>query len=179
MQLTRKERQAANEALLSAEKARRLFNYDPGTGELTWKARASNRIKIGEQVGYVTKVGYRQVGVTGVSYLTHRIIWLMQTGKWPSGEIDHEGGYGGDNRWENLRDVTHRENACNTKLPSDNTSGAMGVFWAAHCGRWRATITVEGRTIHLGYHDIFEDAVAARKAAEIKYGSHKNHGRAE
>jgi len=36
---------------------------------------------------------------------------------------------------------------------------------------------VDGKTIHLGRFDKFEDAVAARKAADIKYGFHPNHGK--
>ena len=36
---------------------------------------------------------------------------------------------------------------------------------------------IPGKQIHLGYFDDKKDAIAARKAAEVKYGFHKNHGR--
>ena len=43
--------------------------------------------------------------------------------------------------------------------------------------KWRAQIRVDGKRKHLGYFDTFDDAVAARKAAEIEHNYHPNHGR--
>lgn len=40
-----------------------------------------------------------------------------------------------------------------------------------------AGICIDGKTICLGSFSEIEDAAAARKKADIKYGFHKNHGR--
>ena len=117
------ERTKAKEALLPAKEARRLFKYDPTTGILTRRVGVQGiNGKAGSEVGYVVKRGYRIVMVAGVTYQAHRVIWLIQTGRWPVGEVDHERGDKDDNRWSKLRDVTHRENGCNQKRRSDNTS---------------------------------------------------------
>lgn len=60
---------------------------------------------------------------------------------------------------EMLRSKTVRRN---------NHSGVPGVDWLAGVRRWRATIGFQGRRIYLGKFDRFEDAVEARKAAEIR-----------
>ena len=41
--------------------------------------------------------------------------------------------------------------------------------WDESRGLWVADIGYEGKTIHLGKFDNFEDAVNAREAAELKY----------
>ena len=55
------------------------------------------------------------------------------------------------------------------KLNRNSTSGCRGVSKMAETGKWRATITVDRRSIHLGTFDEFEDAVRARRAAERQY----------
>jgi len=37
----------------------------------------------------------------------------------------------------------------------------------------------KGKAVHLGFFDDKDDAIAARKAANIKYGFHANHGAAK
>jgi hypothetical protein len=54
-------------------------------------------------------------------------------------------------------------------LRSDNTSGCTGVCWHKATQRCAASIYVNGKGIHIGEFDIFEDAVKARKEAEEKY----------
>ena len=38
----------------------------------------------------------------GELYRAERVAWLLQTGEWPEGEIEHINGDHGDNRWANL-----------------------------------------------------------------------------
>lgn len=58
------------------------------------------------------------------------------------------------------------------------------LFWRVRARKWFATINAcnawiahKGERINLGYFDVLEDAVAARKQAEIEYGYHPNHGK--
>jgi hypothetical protein len=91
--------------------------------------------------------------------------------------VDHIDGNGSNNRLSNLRVVTHQENMRNTKLSSRNTSGTIGVWWSLSSERWQAQIRVENKNLYLGRYTNKDDAIEARKAAEIKYGFHENHGR--
>lgn len=45
-----------------------------------------------------------------------------------------------------------------------------GVDYVPKRQKWTARLRVGGRTVHLGYYDTKEQAVAARLAAEKKYG---------
>ena len=52
---------------------------------------------------------------------------------------------------------------------SANTSGHKGVSWDKSRNKWYAYITVNYKLINLGRFSILEDAIEARKKAEIKY----------
>lgn len=58
-----------------------------------------------------------------------------------------------------------------------SSSGITGVYWCEETNKWRARIQVNGKKIGLGSFARIEDAAAARKAAEVKYVFHANHGR--
>nr|DAQ07322.1 MAG TPA: homing endonuclease [Caudoviricetes sp.] len=98
----------------------------------------------------------------------HRLILGNPDAKY---DVDHKHGYESrnDNRKSNLRLATRSQNIINVGLKSNNTSGCTGVGWYKHLNKWVARITVNGNKIHLGVFNNFDDAVAARKAAEEKY----------
>ena len=163
-------------AILTKEKVRELFNYDPESGLLTRRIRTGMNTKIGKEAGHLNKKHkYRYVEYMYKAYLVHRVIWLWWYGEWPKDEIDHINGDGVDNRIENLRGVTHVENGKNQKFRSHNTSGVMGV--RRHGGKWQACINANGRRLSLGHFVELADAILARKMGEKKYGFHQNHGR--
>lgn len=84
--------------------------------------------------------------------------------------VDHINGNTLDNRKENLRTCTRRENCRHrTKLAKNNTSGIHGVYWHTEKKKWQAKIKVNYKHKHLGYFITKEDAGRARKEAEIKY----------
>ena len=53
------------------------------------------------------------------------------------------------------------------KIRKDNTSGVPGVSYHGKLKRWAAYIYKNGKKIQLGFYDLFEDAVRARKEAEM------------
>jgi hypothetical protein len=56
------------------------------------------------------------------------------------------------------------------EITKKNKSGIVGVCWSEARKRWRGHITVNGRSIHLGFFESKERAIAAREAANRKYG---------
>jgi hypothetical protein len=166
----------------SAVYIRGLLNYAPETGEFVWRWRNDvpqwwNTRYAGKVAGKDNGRGYWTITIGHRSHKSHRLAWLVMTGELPSGHIDHINGVRNDNRFANLRDVSRTENNRNVALRIDNISGCVGVCWVKREGQWVAQIAVNRRNIHLGYFDCLEGAIAARKAAEITYGFHPNHGR--
>ena len=162
---------------LTADVLREIFSYNTDTGVFTRKVSTNNRAKPGEIVGCLRPDGYLCTSIAGKLYQLHRLAWLYARGAWPEGQIDHINGDRTDNRVSNLRDVSHMENGRNQKLGSTNKSGANGVHWFPSRKKWRATITVNGKSLHLGYYDTVAEAADARKLADEKHEFHRNHGR--
>jgi len=89
----------------------------------------------------------------------------------PEIKIDHENRNPRDNRKNNLRIATSKQNAVNKSLQPYNTSGVTGVSRAKSKGypnyiKWQAFIGNEGKIYNLGRYDTFEEAVIARLRAE-------------
>lgn len=165
----------------------RLLRYSPFTGALHWKARPANMFPDaasaarwnGRYAGTPALTaknasGYLTGIVLGRHVKAHSVAFAIAHGRWPR-EIDHINGDKEDNRLVNLREVTRQENSKNRSMRSDNRTGIVGI--SARHGKWLTRIQADGRSICLGTFDKFEDAVAARKAAEARYGYHANHGR--
>lgn len=159
--------------ILTQKELKALLHYNPSTGVFTRIKRTSNKINVGDIAGYKNDNGYVLIGLKGIARRAHRLAWLYMTGSWPKYEIDHINHIRSDNRFINLREVTHQENAKNTPLRKDNISGVTGVYWVRD--KWMARINIKPKYISLGcFADKFE-AICARKSAEIKYGFHPNH----
>lgn len=171
-----------HERRLSCDDAKRMFRYDKRTGKLFWReiGQLSRHIAVGDEVGTTSYRGtngaYRTVVITGYgAYLVHRIIWLIVRGKWPDNQLDHEDGDGLNNRLRNLREADDDVNSKNMPLRCDNRTGCPGVH--RRRTNWFARICVHGKIINIGTFNSVSSAVRARKAAERRYGFHKNHGR--
>lgn len=152
---------------LNYERAHERLRYCRETGRLTWRTHR-NKSKIGKQAGAVCGE-YVQICIDGENYKAHRVIWLMEKGKWPECLVDHRDSDGLNNRWRNLREATHRENARNKRPGKRNTTGYVGVCPDKASGKFEAHIGVDGRTVHLGKFQCVTAAVAARCAAEKHY----------
>ena len=152
--------------VLTQRNVKKLFIYDEETGKLF--KRFSCRKETGSWMN-----GYRMVGIKYKSYLVHRIIWLYNYGEFPNGDIDHIDSCRWNNRLNNLRIVSHVENAINIPKRSHNTSGITGVSFHIASNKWQAQISYKKKRISLGIFSLFKDAVIARYNAEKKYGYHK------
>lgn len=83
--------------------------------------------------------------------------------------IDHKNRNPLDNRLDNLRPCTVQQNSMNRSIQRNNTSGVTGVYWSNTYNKWIATIKINGKRKHLGYFKEKEDAIEARRQAEIIY----------
>jgi hypothetical protein len=153
---------------------KRSLIYDPSTGKLTW---AQGTKFAGNEAGHRTKRGHITINRKGKPHQAHRIAWLLYYGSWPVNGIDHIDGDPSNNKISNLRDVGQDLNNKNKCIRMDSSSGVTGVAWCTATNKWRAYISVHGKTRRLGQSASFERAVQLRKAAERKYGYHPNHGR--
>lgn len=175
--------------MLTPEELHELLECSPATGELRWRARpmslfASRRscatwnARYAGQVAMTAKNahGYACGPILGKTYLAHRVVWAMANGVWPGEQIDHLNGDRTDNRLVNLREVSHRENSINACQSRNNTSGATGVYWRHDIAKWTSKIGIQGKVVHLGIFDSFDEAVAARASAQREHGFSDRHG---
>ena len=163
--------------MINHDRAVEVFDYNPDIGDLIWKVRTSNRIKVGDVAGTILATGYIHVRVDSIFYLAHRLIWLMTHKAWPVAQIDHINGRRADNKLNNLRSVDVQGNRRNAAKSKNNTSGITGVCWGKRDRKWHAQVTVDYQNKSLGWFGSLLDAACARKSAEKKYGFHPNHGR--
>lgn len=161
---------------ITSEQLRELFDYNEKNGVLLWKEIPKTSQSKSWLAGCVMNDAYIVIGINGKSYLAHRLIWAYVTGEWPE-YIDHIDHNGLNNRFNNLREVTHGENIKNLSRAKNNKSGVTGLWLDKRYSVWTARINVNKKNVNLGsFKDKFE-AICARKSAEVKYGFHENHGR--
>lgn len=154
------------------------LSYDSRTGIFKWEIRASSHVPKGSRAGALHKqTGYVRIKILGRSYRAHRLAWLIMYGSFPPDQIDHINGVKHDNRIINLRAVTPAENNRNRAFDIRNKSGHIGISYNKKTNRWLARIGGNHKRVNLGSFDNLEDAIEARRIAEINYNYHPNHGR--
>lgn len=162
-----------SENISAAHVAERLA-YDAETGVFTWKPNESgspqwNGRFAGKATGSVdSDTGYVRIRLGSKLYYAHRLAWLLTTGDWPAGQIDHRNGVRTDNRLANLREATRAENAQNVALRKDNRAGATGVYLCRRSGRWVAEICASGKRHRMGGFGTAEEARTAYLAAKAE-----------
>ena len=113
----------------------------------------------------ISKTGYPVANVKGKVTKLHRYILGLSN---PNIIVDHKNRNKLDNRKINLRICTILENSRNTTKSKNNKTGYLGISFAGK-NKFRARIMVNGKEIRLGHYEKIEDAIKARKEAELKY----------
>ena len=160
---------------LTPQELRTLFDYNPYTGEFSWRVTRGTRTKIGDKAGCVGNRGYYTLCYKRRPITAHRAAWAIVYGAWPRDELDHINGDKEDNRISNLRECSRLQNEYNKGPSPQNRLGIRGVKASSH-GKYYAQIRIEGRLTHLGTFETAEEAEAAYKqAAERVCGSFAAH----
>jgi hypothetical protein len=150
--------------MLTQPRLREALQYLPETGEFVWLERPSNRVRIGDIAGSISR-GYVTIRVDVDLYRASRLASLYMTGRWPCGDVDHINGVKHDNRWANLRDVPHAVNIQNErKARSTSSTGILGI--RPHGPGFQARIKLDGKTQCLGTFATSAEAHAAYVAGK-------------
>jgi hypothetical protein len=157
---------------------RESLEYDFLTGNLIWLERPLHHFadKRAQKIVNTKHAGtiagtlnneHIAVNFKGKRYPAHVLVWFYAYGEWPELGIDHINNIHTDNRLENLRMATVRQNGYNSKKRKDNTAGYKGVKKRGN--KFTARIMVNGHRIFLGTYDTPEEAHAAYCKAAKKY----------
>jgi hypothetical protein len=135
----------------------------------------NNKYKHSGEVGSVftgsPDQGYRRVSVLGRMVQEHHIVWYLHTGEWPKQPLDHIDGDRCNNRPDNLRLSTHKENTrAFRKVKKGAGSKYRGVTLDKGLAKWRSRIMTDGGRKHLGYFTCEKEAALAFNYAAIKCG---------
>ena len=152
---------------LTQARLKEVIDYDPLTGIFVWKKSLSANAIVGSTAGSKTKFGYIVIQIDRKIHKAHRLAFLFMEGYFPENEIDHINRVSYDNRWCNLRHVSHQCNMRNKSVQRNNSSGITGICLDRE--RWKAQIRVSKKKINLGRFVNFNDAAKARWEGEKKY----------
>lgn len=147
--------------LPSQEFLREHFFYDPETGQFLHRCPLTkdpiDRSKVKDP-----RSKYRITIIGKTAYPTHRLCYLYYHGPFDeSFQIDHINCDKHDNRINNLRLATVREQMRNRPIRKDNRTGFKGITFDLSKQRYRARIRVENKRLHIGWFDNPEDAYKA------------------
>ena len=114
-----KGRQGTKVKTLSANRLRKVLNYNPATGLFRWRVHKGPN-NVGTVAGCIHRPkGYRQICVDGKIYRANRLARLYMTGKWPKLEIGYINHNASDTRWANLRAMTPSQRGATTSRTAE------------------------------------------------------------
>lgn len=161
--------------ILTKDTLQEFFNYNTVTGEFTVKKLHSQHSRVGDTVGSRDIHGYYRVTIYDKMYRIHSLIWVYMTGKYPD-MIDHIDRNPSNNKWENLRECTSSQNACNTLGKSSNISGIKGIVKYGKTGGYRATVTKNNIRHSKCFRELDDAIEYIRDIRERVHGKFTNHG---
>lgn len=137
---------------------RGLFEYHEDGYLINRTERCKRHAKKGDRVGANrNNINYRQVRVDGKNYREHVVIWCVVKGCMPE-IIDHIDHNRLNNKIENLRSVTHKQNI------RHGSGRQAGITRKGN--KFLAAIRVDYVRRHLGTFKTYDEALIARKKAE-------------
>jgi hypothetical protein len=158
--------------MLTQAYVKRLFDYDPLVGVLTWRIRPNSRIAAGSRAGAASyhpngKSRDRHVCIKRKHYPESKIIWVWMTGIWPQDEVDHIDVDPFNNVWLNLREAKRSNNGANRH------TYRKGLKWVHPNGkRFYSQVRHQRINHYVGTYDTEQEAHdAAYLVAQRLHGS--------
>ena len=159
---------------VSVQRLREAVDYNEETGAFVWKTRPEHHFqgkahparwngKYAGKTAFTSACprGYFRGCLDGAFLYAHRAAIALRDGKWPDGEVDHVNRDKSDNRLENLRVVSHRENRLNTADCENDLAGIR----RGKSGQYVVQCKVKGRSRYVGSFGSLVAAISARNAA--------------
>lgn len=103
------------------------------------------------------QIPYAKAKIDGKNIRMHRLLLNAPTNL----QVDHINGNSLDNRKENLRLCTHRENQQNRSVHRDGR--LCGTAYNKPLKKWRAKFTKDRKAFHIGYYETELEAHQAYK----------------
>ncbi len=142
--------------------------------QVSWWGRVRNSktgriLKPGTSGPGYLKVDLSKKGIRKTHYI-HKLV----AHEWVSNPeekrcVDHIDGSRTNNHWENLRYATHSENGMNAKIRIDGSSVYKGVSYQAKTKKWKGTIVLERKCIHLGLFESEREAAESYNTAAAEH----------
>lgn len=139
------------------------FTVDPETGIFTNIRTGNSRRNPHKDGGLFIET---HVNGKRVRLKAHRLAWFIYYGEMPPTLVDHINEDRADNRKCNLQLLSHRDNLVKSLRKKGGTSSQWtGVTWDKQASKWRAKVTIDGKSKYLGlFHNQFLAACAYQNA---------------
>lgn len=141
-----------------------LLNYNPKTGEFTWK-KSRGAKKAGAKAGYIRDGQYVIIRINNQCCPANRLAYLLMTKEQPDLDkvVDHKNEIKSDNRWDNLELTTVGKNNCSKREPKCyQLNTRNGITW------YQAVFTLDGKSHTCGIYKTPEEASRVGRAARRK-----------
>jgi HNH endonuclease len=149
------------------KKIKESFFYEEKTGVIYKKTYRNKALNNFIPTGTKTKQGYLKIRFFRKTISAHRIAYFLYFKKWPENNIDHINGIRHDNRIENLRIATKRDNARNKEFHRKNTR-PIGTFFRKDFNKFTAQIHFLNKTLYLGSYKTEKEAdMVVKKATKL------------
>lgn len=157
---------------LSKDYLQSVFTYKDGN--LYWNTKKKN-CNIGDIAGCILKLrndNRRIIVLDGIHYMASRLIFLFHHGYLPEC-VDHIDRNTLNDKIENLRAATKKENCRNKTSSKNSTSKYLGVWKEGN--RFRSEICVDGKRKYIGsFKNEHDAAIAYNQHAQLHYGEFAN-----